>query len=353
MAKTAYSSTATSAKPDADHLIDLRSDTVTKPTAAMLDAMLQAPLGDDVYGEDPSINTLEQQVAELLGKEAGLFVSSGTQSNLLGVMAHCQRGEEVIVGNCFHVYQHEACGAPVLGSVAMCPLPTDENARISLSGFKAAIKDRADPHYPVSKLLSLENTVSGMVQDQVHIGALCDFAHQQGMHTHLDGARLMNAAVAQGVSANELATPFDSVSLCLSKGLGAPVGSVLTGSHAVIGRARRLRKMLGGGMRQVGMLAAAGTYALTHHVERLQQDHARAARLAAGINAIDGLSAEYHTNMVFMQAPENNLAALQTAMLKQGICITAHHPKTRLVVHLGVSTDDIEQVLSALQNHQI
>ena len=353
MAKTAYSSTATSVKPNVDRLIDLRSDTVTRPTQAMRDAMLRAPLGDDVYGEDPSVNALEQQVADLLDKEAGLFVSSGTQSNLLGVMAHCQRGEEVIVGNRYHVYQHEACGASVLGSVAICPLPTDQNASISLGDFKDAIKDKADAHYPVSQLLSLENTVSGKVQDKTHVISLCEFAHQQGMRTHLDGARLMNAAVAQGVTASELAAPFDSVSLCLSKGLGAPVGSVLSGSRAVIGRARRLRKMLGGGMRQAGMLAAAGSYALAHHVERLQQDHVHAARLADGINAIDGLSAEQHTNMVFMRAPESILLALQTELCKQGICIALQQPETRLVVHLDVSADDIEQVLLAIQNYQI
>ncbi len=351
MAKTAYASTISAVNPDlsTDQLIDFRSDTVTQPTPAMREASLNALLGDDVYGEDPSVNALEQQVAKLLGKEAGLFVSSGTQSNLLGVMAHCQRGEEVILGDAYHVYQHEACGASVLGGVAVCPLPVDANGSISREQVAQAVKDPSDPHYPLSRLLSLENTVSGKVQDQTHIEALCRFAHERGLSTHLDGARLMNAAVEQGAEPKKLATPFDSVSLCLSKGLGAPVGSVLSGSEQLISRARRMRKMLGGGMRQAGMLAAAGSYALEHHISRLQHDHDLAALLAKGINTLDGFHAEQDTNMIMMQIPDNCAETLQASLMQQGIIIAAQEPVTRLVTHLDICADDIEQVLAALR----
>ncbi len=330
-----------------DKLIDLRSDTVTRPDAGMYEAMLSAPVGDDVYGDDESVNALEQRVADLLGKESALFLASGTQSNLVALLTHCGRGEEAIVGDQYHIYHDEACGASVLGGIALCPVSTDDNGGLSAERISAAIKVD-DPHYPVSRLLCLENTVSGSVQTPASTLALCAEACEAGLSTHLDGARLMNASVALAVSPSQLAEPFDSVSLCLSKGLGAPVGSVLCGSSGFICRARRHRKLLGGGMRQAGILASAGFYALEHNINRLAEDHANAQLLAEGLSRIPALKVKVQTNMVFVELPENNATDLQARLLPQGIVISTGFPLLRLVTHLDVSASDVGRVIDAL-----
>ncbi|MDC6455172.1 low-specificity L-threonine aldolase, partial [Alphaproteobacteria bacterium] len=248
-------------------LIDLRSDTVTKPTAAMRQAMATAEVGDDVYGDDPTVNDLQDRVAKLLGKQAGLFVASGTQSNLVALLSHCQRGDELLVGDCYHVHRYEAGGVSVLGGVMMEAIGTDHRGLMEPSQITKAVKPD-DPHCPISRLLCLENTISGHVHDVGVIAGLAKAGKNSGLGVHLDGARLMNAAVKLGVPAKQIVDPVDSVSLCLSKGLGTPAGSVLVGSHDFIARARRMRKLVGGGMRQVGILAAAGIYALDHHIDR-------------------------------------------------------------------------------------
>lgn len=331
--------------------IDLRSDTVTQPTPGMREAMAQAEVGDDVYGEDPSILALESKVAAMLGKEAAVYVSSGTQSNLLGVLSHCQRGDEYLIGDVYHVYQYEAMGTSVLGGVAAYPLRTDESHGLEPSQVIAAIKPD-DAHKPITKLLSLENTVSGRVQDQARIDALADAARENGLAVHMDGARLMNAAVSQGRSPKELVAKIDTVSICLSKGLGAPVGSVLSGPADNIGRARRLRKMLGGGMRQAGVIAAAGLYALEHHVERMAEDHANARRLAEGLADIDGLDVDVDavdTNMVFIRPRAEDETGLRGHLAERGIVIGKGRPAIRLVTHLDVTEEDVDRVVAAVR----
>jgi threonine aldolase len=325
-------------------MIDLRSDTVTRPDAAMRQAMLEAAVGDDVYGEDPTINELENHTAELLGKEAGILLTSGTMSNLTAMLSHCQRGEEVITGDQYHTFIDEAQGAAVLGSVALHPLNTDKYGRLPLDDMLAAIKPD-DFHFPVSRLLSLENTVGGCVQPQEHIDALADAAHEHGLSVHMDGARLMNAAVKLQRPAAQLVAKADSVSLCLSKGLGAPVGSVLVGEQAFIRRARRLRKMLGGGMRQAGMLAAAGLYALKNNIATLADDHAKAEKLAAGLADLPRLSVDterVQTNMVFIQTHPQDSQPLQQFMRDHGVIIGAQ----RNVLHRDISDADVERVIS-------
>ena len=346
MVATDYSSMAVKSSTT-EKLIDLRSDTVTRPSPGMYEAMMSAPVGDDVYGDDESVNSLEAQTAELLGKQAALFVSSGTQSNLIAMLMHCARGEEILVGDDYHTYIAEARGASVLGGISLSPLPVDEHGRLSVDQIRAAIKPD-DFHYPVSRLLCLENTVSGNVQSPDHIQALAAVARDAGLKVHLDGARLMNAAVALGESAASLCEPFDSVSLCLSKGLGAPIGSVLCGSTAFIKRARRYRKLLGGGMRQAGLMAACGAYALTHNIERLAYDHANAQLLCEGLSRIDGVRVRQQTNMVFLELPDDNAAALQASLADQGIIISAGSPSIRLVTHLDVSTQDVERVVDGV-----
>ena len=327
--------------------IDLRSDTVTRPSAGMYDAMMSAPVGDDVYGNDESVNLLEVQTARLLGKEAALFVSSGTQSNLIAMLTHCARGEEIIVGDDYHAYIAEARGASVLGGISLSPLAVDEQGSLRVDQVKAAIKPD-NIHYPVSRLLCLENTVSGSVQAPENIKDLAAVARHAGLSIHLDGARLMNAVVALGEPAASLSEPFDSVSLCLSKGLGAPVGSVLSGSAEFIECARRHRKLLGGGMRQAGILAACGTYALEHNIERLAEDHANAELLAEGLAAIEGVSIRQQTNMVFLELPADNARELQSSLADQGILISAGSPSTRLVTHLDITTQDVERIVDAV-----
>ena len=330
--------------------IDYRSDTVTQPTAEMRECMAHATVGDDVYGEDPSVNQLEQTAAQLLGKEAGLFVSSGTQGNLIAMLCHCQRGDEFISGEIYHVNSSEAGGAAVLGGIASTVLATGEKLELPLDSLRRAIKPD-NVHYPISRLLCLENTVHGQVQPQAHLQALCDIGHRAGMLTHLDGARIMNAAIAQGIAAAEIAEPFDSVSLCLSKGLGAPVGSVLCGSNEFITKARRKRKLLGGGTRQAGVLAACGLYALDNNIERLREDHSNAEQLAQGLASLKVMPVEQHTNMVFIEPAVEHMTTLCDHLRKRGIIISADSPTMRLVTHLDISSDDITQTIEAFKDY--
>ncbi|HTC26712.1 low-specificity L-threonine aldolase [Dyella sp.] len=330
--------------------VDLRSDTVTRPTKAMRAAMLDAEVGDDVYGEDPTVNALQQRLATDLGFEAGLFVPSGTQSNLLALMSHCERGDEYIVGGDAHTYKFEGGGAAVLGSIQPQPIVQNADGTLPLDKVAAAIKP-IDPHFARSRLLALENTWHGRVLPADYLRAAQDFVRERGLALHLDGARLYNAAVASGVSAREIAQHFDSVSVCLSKGLGAPVGSVLVGSAALIDKARRWRKVTGGGWRQAGMLAAACVYALDHHVARLADDHARAARLADGLKNIPNVNLlGLHTNMVFVDVPADRLRELDNHLRAASVRISIGYlPTLRLVTHLDIDDDGVTRVIEAFK----
>jgi threonine aldolase len=332
------------------HWIDLRSDTVTKPTPAMREAMLRAEVGDDVYGEDPTVNALQDRLAHELGFAAGLFVPSGTQSNLLALMAHCERGDEYIVGMEAHTYKFEGGGAAVLGSIQPQPIPQADDGTIPLDAVERAIKP-VDPHFARTRLLSLENTWRGhpLPLDYLRDArALCD---RRGLGLHLDGARLYNAAAACKVPAREIAGHFDSVSVCFSKGLGAPVGSVLVGTSKLIESARRWRKVTGGGWRQAGMLAAACLHALDHHVARLGEDHARAARLADTLRMVGGIRlAGQHTNMVFIEVPTDELAAFKAHMDAARVRVSVGYlPIVRLVMHLDIDDADLDRAVDALR----
>ena len=321
--------------------IDLRSDTVTRPSAAMRAAMAAAEVGDDVYGEDPTVNRLEALVADQFGMEAALFVPSGTQGNLLGVMSHCERGDEYIVGQQAHTYRYEGGGAAVLGSIQPQPLEFEADGTLDLDRVAAAIKPD-DTHFARTRLLCLENTQDGKALPLDYLQRAHDFARRHGLGLHLDGARLFNAVVAQQVEAREIARLFDTVSVCLSKGLGAPVGSVLAGSRAHIAKARRWRKVLGGGMRQAGILAAAGIYALEHNVERLAEDHDHAQLLASLLSRIDGIRVEpAQTNMVFAHVDAGRAAALREFLRRRGM-LTHPGPRFRFVTHLDVDRRDLE-----------
>ena len=324
--------------------IDLRSDTVTQPSPGMREAMQAAELGDDVYGEDPTVNRLEQYLAAELGFEAALFVPTGTMSNLLGLMAHCARGDEYIVGQQAHTYKYEGGGAAVLGSIQPQPIDGEADGSLDLLKIEAAIK-QDDFHFARTRLLALENTMQGKVLPQAYLQAARELTTRRGLALHLDGARLYNAAVKLGVPAREITQYFDSVSVCLSKGLGAPIGSVLCGSAELISRACRLRKMVGGGMRQAGMLAAAGLYALQHQVARLAEDHANAERLAAGLRELGYAVEPVQTNMVYAQVGEQ-AGALKAFCAERGIKLTAA-PRLRMVTHLDIAATDIDQVLAA------
>jgi threonine aldolase len=335
-------------------IVDLRSDTVTRPTAGMRDAMATAELGDDVFGDDPTVQRLQQRLAGLLGKEAALFLPSGTQSNLCALMAHCQRGDEYLVGQLAHTYRYEGGGAAVLGSLQPQPLPQQPDGTIALADIAAAIKPD-DPHFARSRLLCLENTWNGQVLPATYLHEATALARQHGLATHLDGARLFNAAVAQAgpggdplAAARAIVQPFDSVSVCFSKGLGAPVGSVLCGSAELIHRAHRLRKMLGGGMRQVGGLAAAALYALDHHVQRLADDHALAQRLAAGLAGLDGLRVRSAcTNIVFVDVADGRGPDLLAFLAARGVLATGLIG-LRFVTHLDVDAAGIDHALAAI-----
>ena len=332
--------------------IDLRSDTVTQPTDAMRQAMLHAEVGDDVYGEDPGVNALEAFGARLLGKQAALFVPSGTMSNLLAVMSHCQRGEGAILGNAAHIYRYEAQGSAVLGSVALQPLPMQRDGMLAFDDIKAALAPD-DAHFVQTRLICLENTHNGKVLPLSYLQEMGAFVAERGLKLHLDGARLFNAAVASETPVEVIAAPFDSISICLSKGLGAPVGSLLVGSHDFIARARRLRKMLGGGMRQAGILAQACLFALEQHVTRLADDHRRAKRLAEGLAALPGIELDLslvQSNMVFLRLHEGESAPLLAFMKERGI-IFSGYGELRLVTHLQINDDDIEEVIDAFTEY--
>lgn len=323
-------------------VIDLRSDTVTQPSAGMLKAMGSAATGDDVYGEDPTVNRLEASLAERLGFARGLFVPSGTMSNLLGLMAHCGRGDEYIVGQQAHTYKYEGGGAAVLGSIQPQPVEVQADGSLDLARVAEAIKPD-DFHFARTRLLALENTMQGKVLPLSYLQAAREFTREKDLALHLDGARLYNAAVKLGVDAAVIAGHFDSVSVCLSKGLGAPIGSVLCGSEELIGKARRLRKMVGGGMRQAGSLAAAGLYALDHQVARLAEDHANAEYLAEGLRKLDYSVEPVQSNMVYVQIGER-AGALKAFAAERGVKLTAAS-RLRMVTHMDVSRAQIDQVI--------
>jgi threonine aldolase len=329
-------------------VIDLRSDTVTRPTAGMREAMARAELGDDVFGDDPTVNALQQCIAGMLGCEAALFMPSGTQSNLCALMSHCQRGDEMLVGQLAHTYRYEGGGAAVLGSIQPQPITHQADGTLALPDIEAAIKPD-DAHFARTRLLCLENTFGGRSLPRPYLEAATALAHARGLSTHLDGARLFNAAVAEGVPASELVRGFDSVSVCFSKGLGAPVGSALCGSRELIRRARRMRKMLGGGMRQAGVLAAAALYALDHHVERLADDHANAVRLAEGLQGLPGVTVgAAQTNMVFVELASDKAPAAVDRLRERGVLCTGLY-QLRLVTHLDVDREAIEGAIVILR----
>ncbi|MDO8372271.1 MAG: low-specificity L-threonine aldolase [Polaromonas sp.] len=339
--------------------VDLRSDTVTQPTPAMRAAMQAAPLGDDVFADDPSVNALQEKIAGLLGFEAALFVPTGTQSNLCAILSHCQRGDEYIVGQMAHCYRWEGGGAAVFGSVQPQPLNHESDGTLALADIEAAIKPD-DAHFARTKLLALENTLGGKLLPFDYVQQATALAKSRGLNRHLDGARLFNAAVAQAAQtgsnplaeARRIAQCFDSVSVCFSKGLGAPVGSALCGSREFIARAHRIRKMAGGGMRQAGMLAAAASHALDHHVGRLAQDHALAQHLADGLAGIEGLQVEPpQTNIVFVDltgAAREQSAALLKHLAGQGIQATGLY-RLRFVTHLDVDAAGVDRAVAAIR----
>jgi len=335
-------------------MIDLRSDTVTQPTAAMREAMLRAPLGDDVFGDDPSVNALQDRIAQITGKEAALFMPSGTQSNLCALMAHCERGDEYIVGQNAHTYRYEGGGAAVLGSIQPQPLVQNPVGEMALADIAAAIKP-IDCHFARTRLLALENTWNGHPMSQGYLTQTTDLARQHGLAVHLDGARLFNAAVAQAAggsvtaSVRRIVDHFDSVSVCFSKGLGTPVGSALCGSRELIAKALRWRKVLGGGLRQSGMLAAAAMHALEHHVDRLADDHTLAQRLAQGLQGVPGLSVRSaQTNIVFVDVAGGRGPALLDDLKAHGILATGLIG-LRLVTHLGVDAAGIDQAIDRIR----
>ncbi len=333
-------------------MIDLRSDTVTQPCAAMRAAMSQAEVGDDVFGDDPTVIRLEHVAAEMAGHQAGLFMPSGTQSNLVGLLAHCQRGDEYIVGQQAHTYKYEGGGAAVLGSIQPQPLEFESDGSLCLEKVASAIKPD-DCHFARTRLLALENTVGGKVIPQAYIAQARRFTQEHGLKFHLDGARAFNAAVAQGIPLTEITSQFDSVSLCLSKGLGAPIGSVLCGDHEFIKEARKWRKMVGGGMRQAGIIAAAGLYALQHNIQRLQEDHDNALWLAEQLRFIPALNdqaapVQHATNMVFVTLPQKLANTLAADLQEQGYLITSTNP-LRLVLHKDVQRNDLQNFLVKLK----
>ena len=328
-------------------MIDLRSDTVTRPTAAMRAAMMAAEVGDDIWGDDPTMNRLLGRMAALTGKDAALFFPSGTQSNLAAVMCHCERGDEVILGQNAHTYIAKAGGAAVLGSVQPQPIENAADGTLPLEKIAAVIKP-VDIHHARTRLLALENTIGGKILPETYVTAAAALARTHGLSTHLDGARIFNAAVGSERSVAALSAPFDTISICFSKGLGAPVGTVLVGPKPLIARAHHWRKMLGGGMRQVGILAAACLHALDHHVARLAEDHANAAILAAGLRAIPALTVDGpHTNMVVVHIPAERCAGL-AEHLRAADILAAIRPRTRFVTHLDVTRADIDRTVAVI-----
>ncbi len=328
-------------------MIDLRSDTVTRPSQAMLSAMMSAETGDDVYGDDPTVNQLEYEATRLSGKAAALFLPTGTQANLVALLCHCQRGEEYIVGQLAHNYKYEAGGAAVLGSIQPQPILAAADGSLPLDVVAQFIKPD-DVHFAVTRLLSLENTHNGKVLPIAYLQQAWNFTRERQLALHIDGARIFNAAVALEVPLESLARYCDTLTICLSKGLGTPVGSLLCGSEEFIQRARRWRKMTGGGMRQAGILAAAGLYALEHNVARLKDDHDNAAWLAGALRDISVDVTRHDTNMVFLRLPEAQVATLGPWMRERGILLSPG-PVTRLVTHLDVDRNALQQLVSQWQ----
>jgi threonine aldolase len=339
--------------------IDLRSDTVTQPTPAMREAMAKAEVGDDVFGDDPTINRLQALAAAKTGKEAGLLVPSGTMGNLAALLAHCQRGDEVIMGQHSHTFLHEGGGISSLGGIHSCQLKEQADGSLALDEIEAAIRNPEDDHEPVTRLIEIENTQNacgGLPLSPEYTRQLADFAHARGLILHLDGARIFNAAVAQGVDVKALTGPVDSVTFCLSKGLAAPVGSVLCGSAEFIKKARKIRKHLGGGMRQAGILAAAGIVALETMVDRLAEDHARARHLAEGLSEIPSLRLDPGspaTNMLFFTLAESvrlTTGQIEQKLAERGILVSASGPRRfRLVTHVWIKEADLEPVVTAFR----
>jgi len=337
-------------------LIDLRSDTITRPTPAMREAMAKAVVGDDVYGEDPTVNRLQEMAAERMGKAAGLFVASGTMGNLVAILSHCQRGDEVMVGDKAHTFLFEAGGISALGGVHSRQLPNQPDGSLALADIGGAIRPD-DPHDPISRLVCLENThnrCGGTCQSVVCTREIAAFAHEHGLKVHLDGARIFHAAAALGVPAKALAEPVDSVTFCLSKALCAPVGSVLCGTKEFIAKARRVRKMVGGGMRQAGILAAAGIVALETMVDRLGEDHARARRLADGLRVVPGLTLEPGTpatNMVFVSLSpgiKSTAGEIREALKAHGVLVGVNTERRfRLVTHYWINDAAVDQIVRA------
>lgn len=327
-------------------MIDLRSDTVTRPSDAMRLAMSRAEVGDDVYGDDPSVNLLEQEAAELTGKEAALFLPTGTQANLVALLTHCQRGEEYIVGQKAHNYLFEAGGAAVLGSIQPQPIDAAADGTLPLDVVASVIKPD-DVHFARTKLLCIENTHNGKVLPLDYLQQAWVFTREKGLALHVDGARIMNATVALNVPLSTLTQYCDTLTICLSKGLGAPIGSLLCGSAEYIKQARRWRKMVGGGMRQAGILAEAARYALLNNVERLREDHDNAQWLANALSAVgvEVLAPGAQTNMLFLKVPAHEAAQLGGWMKERGVLMSAG-PVTRIVTHLDVSRSDLEKLVS-------
>ncbi len=332
----------------ANDWIDLRSDTVTRPVPGMREAMANAEVGDDVLGEDPTVRELEETLAGMTGLEAGLFMPSGTQSNLVALLTHCGRGDEYIVSQDAHTYRYEGGGAAVLGGIQPQPLERAADGTLDLEQVRRAIK-APDFHFARTRLLCLENTIHGQALPLDYMQRARRLTEETGLALHLDGARLFNAAAALDVPLAAISRHADTVSICLSKGLGAPVGSVLLGSAAFIREARRWRKVAGGGMRQAGILAAAGLYALTHHVERLGEDHRRAAELGQGLKDCGYTVTRQATNMVFLRVDEGRAQELHDALLRERIRVDVlDTANLRLVTHLHINDNDIERVTETL-----
>ena len=338
--------------------IDLRSDTVTKPTPEMREAMAEAEVGDDVYGDDPTVNRLEEIAAEMLGKEAALFVPSGTMGNLIALLVHCQRGDEVIVGNQSHIYLNEAGGMSALGGIQPCPIQNQPNGTLALDDILASIRTE-DVHHPITRLICLENTqnVCGGVPLSVeYTRQVGELAHAHNLFLHIDGARIFNSAAAQNVGAKELVESADSVMFCLSKGLASPIGSMVVGTGKFIMRARHIRKMLGGGMRQVGIVAAAGIISLEKMTRRLGEDHVRAKKMADGLRQVKGLEVDVdspHTNMVYLnfsEAMEIHPTHISARMKERGVLIDADNTqRLRLVTHYQIDAAAVEKAVAAFR----
>ncbi len=331
---------------------DFRSDTVTKPTSGMRDAMYRAEVGDDVHREDPTINKLQNKMAELFGMEAGLYVTSGTQGNLTALLSHCQRGDEYIVGQIAHTYKYEGGGAAVLGSIQPQPLDLSDDGTIDLEKAKKVIKPD-DEHYAITRLLCLENTQFGKALPMSYLEEAGQFVRNNKLSLHLDGARVFNAAMKWGVDVSEVTRHFDSVSACFSKGLGAPVGSVVCGSREFIAECLRWRKLLGGGMRQAGIVAAAALYAVENHVERLAEDHQNAEYLASKLREVDEIEIDFHenqTNMVFVKIPNDKCKMLGKFLQSKGMLIEAENP-LRLVTHLDVDRNAVDALVAGVKEY--